>query len=78
MNSVPCSLCKEGGHHTNRCPELTAPLKSGFFAPSGGGGGHSHDDDDDDEKLNLEALFQQFKTQWRILATLSHLKKPSV
>ena len=50
MNAVPCSVCKEAGHHTRRCPELYAPLRPGFFAPSGGGGGHSHDDDDD-EKL---------------------------
>lgn len=75
MNSFPCSVCKEAGHRAERCPELSAPLKPGFYAPSGGGGQHSHDDD---EKLKLEALFQQFKLQWRILAFPSHLKKRSV
>jgi hypothetical protein len=74
MNAVPCSLCKEAGHHTNRCPELYAPLKSGFFAPSGGGG-HSHDDDDD-EKLNVSLVCQTAKCP--TLATPFPLKKPSV
>jgi hypothetical protein len=73
MNSIPCSLCKEAGHHTNRCPELYAPLKSGFFAPSGGG---SHSHDDDDEKLKTSFVRQTAK--WHILATPFLLKKPSV
>jgi hypothetical protein len=54
MNAVPCSVCKEAGHRLDRCPELYAPLRPGFFAPSGGGG-HSHDDDDD-EKLKAITL----------------------
>lgn len=73
MNTVACSVCKEAGHHTSRCPELSAPLKPGFFAPSGGGGGHSHDDD---ESLKVEPLFQHYKRQWHILATLSQSPEP--
>lgn len=46
MNAIPCSICQQDGHRANRCPELSAPLRPGFFAPSGGGGGHSHDDDE--------------------------------
>ena len=72
MNQTPCSVCKEAGHHARRCPELSQPLNPGFFAPSGGGQ-HSHDDDD--EKLKLERLWQNFRTQWRILASLSPSKK---
>ena len=74
MNTFPCSVCKEAGHHPRECPELCEPLKPGFHKPSGGGGGHSHDDDD--EKLKLEAFL--IKGQWRILAFPSHLKKRSV
>lgn len=73
MNTVPCSVCKEAGHHPRECPELIQPLKPGFFAPSGGGG-HSHDDDD--EKLKVEALLM--KAQWRISDFPSHSKKRSV
>jgi hypothetical protein len=50
MNSFVCTVCKEAGHRLDRCPELCAPLRPGFMAPSGGGG-HSHDDDD--EKLKI-------------------------
>ncbi len=56
MNSIVCTVCKEAGHRLDRCPELAAPLRPGFMAPSGGGG-HSHDDDD--EKLkNVVAMGQ--------------------
>ena len=54
---IPCTICQQGGHRASKCPELTAPLRPGFFAPSGGGG-HSHDDDD--EKLQQR---QQKKKQ---------------
>lgn len=46
MNPGACSICQTQGHHARACPELSAPLRPGFFAPSGGGG-HSHDDDDE-------------------------------
>ena len=46
MNSVPCSVCQEGGHSAAKCPTLVEPLKPGFHSGGGGGGGHSHDDDE--------------------------------
>lgn len=49
MNASTCAVCNEQGHRSNKCPELSAPLKNGFHPAGGGGGGHSHDDDDDDE-----------------------------
>ena len=33
-----------------KCPDLTAPLKPGFYSGGGGGGSHSHDED---EKLKV-------------------------
>ncbi len=44
-----CSNCKERGHHAEKCPELWAPLKEGFY--TGGGGGDGGGSDDDDEHL---------------------------
>ena len=41
----PCTLC-QGPHKARRCPELTDPLKEGFYkggAPPSGG--HDHDDE---------------------------------
>ena len=76
MNTSGCSICQQAGHAARQCPELSAPLRPGFFAPSGGGGAHSHDDDD--EKLKLERLFQMFKAQWSILVSQSQSKKQSV
>ena len=46
MNAIPCTICQKPGHHCRSCPELSAPLLPGFFAPKGGGGGHSHDEDE--------------------------------
>ena len=74
MESVACSICKETGHRLDRCPELSAPLRPGFFAPSGGGG-HSHDDDD--EKLKMIQR-NPLETKCPTLAFLSLLKKPFV
>ena len=45
--SIPCTLCKEGGHRASKCPELNQPEK----VSGGGGGGHSHDDDDDEKAV---------------------------
>ncbi len=76
MNSIVCTVCKEAGHRLDRCPELSAPLRPGFFAPSGGGG-HSHDDDD--EKLKtITAKGIDTIPRCPTLAFPSHLKKPSV
>lgn len=50
MNSTPCTICGEGGHHPRKCPTLSAPLEPGFYKgqiPSGGGGG------EDDEHLRV-------------------------
>lgn len=47
MNYTTCSLCKEQGHHTAKCPDLCEPLKPGFHSGGGGGGGHGGDDDDE-------------------------------
>lgn len=75
MNQFPCSVCQEAGHKSSHCPELSAPLKQGFYAPPAGARGHS---DDEDEKLKLEFIRQGLKAQWRILAIQSVLKKPSI
>lgn len=73
MNTVPCSVCQEAGHHARRCPELSQPLKSGFYAPSGGG---RYAGDDEDEKLKSPRP-SRF-TKWHTLDFPSLLKKPSV
>jgi hypothetical protein len=46
--AVPCSICKEQGHHPMKCPELTDPLRPGFSG-AGGGGGHGGGDDEDEK-----------------------------
>lgn len=50
MESAPCTICGEGGHHPRRCPTLASPLELGFYRgqiPRGGG------DDEDDEHLRV-------------------------
>ena len=48
MNSAGvCSNCKERGHYAEKCPELWAPLKEGFYKGGGGGGGGGGGDDDE-------------------------------
>lgn len=74
MNTIPCSICQEGGHHPRSCPALREPLKPGLFAPSGGGG-HSHGDDD--EKLRANLLKKRSTCQ-PTLDFPSPWKKPSV
>lgn len=60
MNSAaPCSVCKEGGHKTTKCPTLVAPLAPGFQGGGGGGGGHSHDD----EEERLRRLISEQQTR---------------
>lgn len=52
MNTCPCSVCGEGGHHPRRCPTLSDPLKEGFYKgqiPRGGGG----DEEDDHLRRGL-------------------------
>ena len=48
---IPCSICKEEGHHPRKCPDLTDPLRPGFSGAGGGGGGHGGDDED--ERISL-------------------------
>ena len=51
-----CSNCKERGHHAEKCPELWAPLKEGFYTGGGDGGGGGGDDD---EHIAAVAVDQQ-------------------
>jgi hypothetical protein len=49
MDNIPqssCLICKESGHHSNNCPELTEPLKNGFYSGGTYGGGGEGEDDD--------------------------------
>jgi hypothetical protein len=51
MESCPCTICGEGGHHPRKCPSLADPLFLGFYkgqVPRGGGG-----DGEDDEHLRV-------------------------
>ncbi len=51
MESCPCNVCGEGGHHPRRCPSLASPLELGFYRgqiPRGGGG-----EEEDDEHLRV-------------------------
>lgn len=48
-NNIPpilCEVCQNGTHHPSDCPELTEPMKDGFYS-GGGGGAHDHDHDKD-------------------------------
>lgn len=45
--AVPCTICNERTHKTNKCPELW------LATPSGGGGGDGHDHDDDEQLSKL-------------------------
>ena len=51
MNSCPCSVCGEGGHHPRACPTLWLPLKEGFYSPPAG---HRPSGDEDDEKATIK------------------------
>ncbi len=51
MESCPCTICGEGGHHPRKCPSLADPLFLGFYKgqiPRGWGG-----DGEDDEHLRV-------------------------
>jgi hypothetical protein len=43
---IACVVCKSQGHSEANCPQLSEPLKHGFYS-GGGGGGHSHEEEDD-------------------------------
>jgi hypothetical protein len=40
-----CSICKTQGHYVSNCPQLSDPLKNGFY--SGGGGSYGGGDEED-------------------------------
>lgn len=66
MNGIACAVCKEAGHRSDRCPELSKDLQPGFFKPAGGmpqGG------DEEDEKLSK--LWLQFRAKWIANASLT-------
>jgi hypothetical protein len=66
QDSAACMICGYGGHPVNRCPELVAPLRGGFYSGGGGGGGgHGHDDDDERAlqllmKIRLRLIYKSF------------------
>jgi hypothetical protein len=45
--AAPCKIC-QGAHKPNRCPDLSDPLRDGFF--TGGGAHRDHGGDDGDEQ----------------------------
>ena len=53
MNSCPCTVCGEDGHHPRRCPTLSSPLETGFYKPSGG---YRPSEDDEDEKARQKPV----------------------
>lgn len=63
MNSHPCSVCGEGGHHARRCPTLASPLTPGFYAPPAG---HRPSNDDDDESLDKSRCVGVQKFHWQV------------
>lgn len=43
---IVCSVCKSQGHTVSNCPQLSDPLKNGFYSGGGRGGDGSGDDND--------------------------------
>jgi hypothetical protein len=74
MEQIPCTVCKEGGHKSAKCPTLYDPLKEGFYSGGGGGGGHSHDDDD--EHLVMLRAVKQMNKQLRFMPDRSKTLVP--
>ncbi len=64
MNSCPCSVCGEAGHHPRRCPTLSSPLEVGFYKPSGG---YRPSDDDEEEKACISRCVGVQKFHWQVL-----------
>lgn len=65
MNPIPCTICKEEGHHARKCPTLADPLKPGFYTGGGAGGGGGGEEDEticDDEYL----FYDFYAFWWRI------------
>lgn len=66
MNSIPCTICKEEGHTSRKCPTLVDPLKPGFYS-GGGAGGHAHGDDDESICDDGYWTYDFYAFWWRIL-----------
>lgn len=54
QSSAACSICNKHDHSENRCPELRAPLKEGFY--TGGGVSRGSGGDDEDDRVRLIVL----------------------
>ena len=68
MNSIPCTICKEEGHHCRKCPTLVDPLKPGFYTGGGaGGGGGGEDDESMRDEYFYEKLYGFYASWYRIL-----------
>jgi hypothetical protein len=66
--AVPCSICKEEGHHSRKCPDLTDPLRPGFSGAGGGG----HGGGDEDEKLSfLLSVFRLYDREQKLKLLVS-------
>lgn len=59
-STLPCSVCKEPGHRSRKCPTLHELLKEGFYSGGGGGGGHDHEED---EKMMKDIPFPTCPTK---------------
>lgn len=46
QSSSPCAVCNGHGHAATHCPELSAPLRSGYV-PKTGGPNYGGDDEED-------------------------------
>ncbi len=63
MDGGVCNNCKEQGHHAEKCPDLWAPLKEGFYTGGGGGIGGGGED----EHLAAEAAIGDQQQYYRAL-----------
>ena len=61
QSSCPCGVCGKRDHMSTRCPELTEPLRGGFYTGPGtsAGGG----DDEDEQLMRLVIIAALIKKQ---------------
>lgn len=70
MESCPCTVCGEGGHHPRKCPSLHDPLFLGFYkgqVPRGGGG-----EEEDESIAHLRVV--QGQPHLRVVQGQPHLR----